>query len=132
MFTADVIIDCILHHLYSALVRLVAKLQIAFVTSKPLVHLVVVVKPIAMISRHAMSPFFRQRNIVLYNRRKPECSNAQYLEVAEALLYSLQVSTLAREHVAAIACVVAILQYDVIRRIAIREPVGNHQVKKIL
>src|SRR5690606_33176730 len=132
MFTADVIIDCILHHLYSALVRLVAKLQIAFVTSKPLVHLVVVGKPIAMISRHAMSPVFLQRNIVLYNRRKPECSNAQFFQVAEALLYAFKVSTMAREHGAAIACVVAILLYAVIRRIAIREAVGNQQVKKIL
>src|SRR5690606_6149136 len=132
MFTADVIIDRILHHLDSALVRLVTKLQVAFVSSKPLVNLVVVGKPIAVLSCYAVSPFFRQCNIVLDNRRKPECSHPQFLEVAEALLYSFKVSSMAREHVAAIACVVAVLLYDVIRRIAVREPVGYHQVKKIL
>src|SRR5690606_6124793 len=132
MFTADVIIVSILHHLDSALVRLVTKLQVAFGSSKPLVNLVVVGIQIALISSHALTLYFRHCNIVLDNRRKPECSHPQFLEVAEALLYSFKVSSMAREHVAAIACVVAVLLYDVIRRIAVREPVGYHQVKKIL
>ncbi len=128
MLETTVIEDHIHHHLQALLVSLSDELLVLGIGTEARIYPIIVGSGVTMVS----TVLAIVRTVVLQDWRKPQCGNAQLVEIVEMLTDTLQVTTMTKTWRIAVASLVTHRLHHVVLWIAIGKTVWHQHIEHIL
>ena len=127
MFEAAVVENHIHNHFQSLPMGLINQLSIGFIATKAWIYLIIICRSIAMIS--TCIAFIGR--VILEHRRKPQCRNAQFFKIIQALANAFKVAAVPQTGLCTVF-LVGIEAFHLCRMVlSLRKTVGHEHVEYI-